>query len=282
MRALLLPLLFAGCSQSAGVLIDEDTGTSVDTGTPMVDTAIGEGFTGEPLAWTEEPTEPDYSAYDDAYARIASPEAGARIPLDELQTYSVEVRSPDGTLLQPTSVIWQSSVDPDFGSDAGGEASFETTSIDPGIHTLTALVDLPNGTRLAHSVGGVRVQAASAGTYAGLFSVDGSINNIVITCTGAALVEVGDLGFVADGDADCLVSILGIDVPMTWILELENDAGVIGGTGGVDLLGFFTYDIPVTSGVVDPVAGTMDVEFAGPIPFIGELSAFLEAEKITP
>ena len=50
--------------------------------------------------------------------------------------------------------------------------------------------------------------------------------------------------------------------------------------GGVDLLGFFTYDIPVTTGSVDPATGKMEVDFAGPIPFIGELSAFLEADKI--
>ena len=275
-------LWLVGCTQSAGVLIDEDPLEPFDTGSLQLDTAVGEGFTGEPLAWTEEPTEPDWSAYEGAFARIVSPAPGSVVPIDGSTLFEVEVRSPDGTLLTPSSVIWQSSIDPDFGSDAGGEPLYETAAIDPGVHTITTLVDLPNGVRLAHSIGGVRAQHSAAGTYAGLFSVDGSVNNIVITCTGAALLEVGDLGVAAEGDGDCLVSLLGLDVPLTWLFELENDAGIIDGTGGVDLLGFFTYDIPVTSGAVDPATGVMDVEFAGPIPFIGELSAFLEAEKVAP
>lgn len=274
-------LLLTACTQSAAVLIDEDTAALADTGTPVADTAIGEGFTGgEPLAWTDEPTEQDWSAYDGAYARIVSPQAGSLIPIDGTTVFEVEVRSPEGALLVPDSVIWQSSIDPDFGSDAAGAAIYETGNVDAGVHTITTLVDLPNGVRLAHSIGGVKAQHSAAGTYAGLFSVDGSVNNIVITCTGAALLEVGDLGVSAEGDGDCLVSLLGFDVPMTWLFELENDAGVVSGTGGVDLLGFFTYDIPVTTGSVDPATGKMEVDFAGPIPFIGELSAFLEADKI--
>jgi len=278
-----LPVLvsLSACSTSAAVLIDEDTApppVDTGTGTPL-DTALGEGWTDEASAWTEEDTEPDFSAYEGAYARIVSPQAGSLVPIGELQTYTVEVRSPDGQLLTPTGVIWQSNIDPDF---QGTEASFETDAIDPGVHTLTALVDLPNGVRLAHSVAGVRVQDPAAGVYAGLFSVDGTVNRITITCTGNALVAFGDLGFVGEGDADCLVSLLGVDVPMTWLFDLENDGGVIHGTGGVDLLGWFTYDIPVSEGTLDADAGTLKVDFDGPIPFIGELSAFLDAQRVAP
>ena len=282
MRCIIL-LALASCTQSAGILIDEDTTPSIDTASATSDTAAGTGFLDDgPLAWTEDPTEPDWSLYDGAFARILSPEAGSTIPIDGTTTFEVEVRNPDGEVLSVDSVIWQSSIDPDFGSDANGDALYETDAIDPGIHTITTLVDLPNGTRLAHSIGGVRAQHSAAGTYAGLFSVDGSVNNIVITCTGAALLEVDDLGRAAAGEGDCLVSLLGFDVPMTWLFDLENDAGVIDGSGGVDLLGWFTYDIPVTVGGVDPVTGAMDVQFAGPIPLIGELSAFLEATKVAP
>jgi hypothetical protein len=280
-RALPFLVLLSACSQSAAVLIDEDTSAPTDTGTApiVVDTAVGEGWTDEASAWTDEPTEPDYSVYEGAYARIASPQAGDLVPIGELQTYTVEVRNPDNVVLTPTAVIWQSNIDPDF---QGSEASFETDVIDPGVHTITALVDLPNGQRLAHSIAGVRVQDKAAGTYAGLFSVDGTVNRITITCTGNAILEFGDLGFVGEGDADCLVSLLGIDVPMTWLFELENTAGVIDGTGGVDLLGWFTYDIPVTGGTLDADAGTLEVDFAGPIPLFGELSAFLDAQRVAP
>jgi hypothetical protein len=227
MRPLIVMWLVA-CGPSAGVLIDE--APFGDTGTEPVDTAIGEGFTDDPIAWTATEPQPDYSAYDDAYARISQPTASSVISIGAMQTYTVEVRDPDGNLLTPDAVAWQSSLDVDF---SGTEPSFQTDTLEPGTHTLTALVDLPNGARLAHSISGVRVQDANAGTYAGLFSVDGTVQNITVTCTGAALISFGALGFVGDGDASCLVSLLGIDIPMNWVFELENVGGVVTGTNSI-------------------------------------------------
>lgn len=238
----------------------------------------GTGWTDAPYATWSEPTESDdLSAYDGAWARIVSPLPGDIVPLDEPQLYEVIVRNPAGDELAPEAVFWQSSADPDFYGDA---ASFESDTLTLGTHDLTVLVDLPNGTRVAHSVSNVKVQSLYAGTYAGLFSVDGTVNNITITCTGAALVDVGTQGVIGTGDADCLVSLLGIDVPMNWLFDLENIDGEVTGTGGVDLLGFFTYDIPVTGGSIDPEGKGLQVDFAGPIPFIGELSAFLDAPRV--
>ncbi len=274
----LMAVLAVGCAPGS---------VSIDTTAPpaIVDTTIPDvpppatGWTDAPYAtWSEPDPTDDFTEYDGAWARIVEPMPGDVVPWGEVQHYEVIVRNPAGDELAPQAVFWQSSVDPDFYGDA---ASFDSDTLELGTHDLTVLVDLPNGVRVAHSVSEVRVQSPYTGVYAGLFSVDGTVQNITITCTGAALVDFGEQGVIGTGDADCLVSLLGIDVPMNWLFELENIDGEITGTGGVDLLGFFTYDIPVTGGSLEPDGSGLQVDFAGPIPFVGELSAFLDASRVS-
>jgi hypothetical protein len=276
-RPWVFALALSACAPGSVTIDTTDPGTIVTTPVPDVPPP-GTGWTDAPYAtWSQPDPEPDWSAYDGAWARIVSPMPGAVVPWEEMQHYEVIVRNPAGDELEPDAVFWQSSADPDF---TGDEASFDSDTLELGTHDLTVLVDLPNGSRVAHSVSGVKVQSLYAGTYAGLFSVDGTVNNITVTCTGAALVDLGAQGVIGTGEADCLVSLLGIDVPMTWLFDLENVDGEVTGTGGVDLLGFFTYDIPVTGGSVDPEGAGLQVDFAGPIPFVGELSAFLDAPRV--
>jgi len=283
-RALSLSsLLLAIACGPGGVTIDESTIPTdpIVTTEPSTPGDPSTGWTDAPYATWSDDTDPgpDLSAYDNAWARIVSPLPGDVLAYEEPAHFEVVVRNPRGDELAPEAVFWQSSTDPDF---RGTEASFDDDSLELGRHDLTVLVDLPTGARVAHSIAGVHVQSAYTGTYAGLFSVDGTVNNITVTCTGAALVDFGQQGAIGTGDADCLVSLLGIDVPMTWIFDLENDGtGAISGTGGVDLLGFFTYDIPVTGGTLDPEGSGLQVDFDGPIPFVGSLSAFLDAERVS-
>jgi len=277
----LLVAALAACGPG-GVRIDDPATETVipDPTQPSQTTpAPGTGWTDAPYAtWSEPTTGPDLSVYDDAWARIVSPLPGDVLDYEQPAHFEVIVRNPAGDELAPDAVFWQSDSDPDFN---GSQQSFDSDALDLGLHDLTVLVDLPNGHRVAHSIADVRVQSEYAGVYAGLFSVDGTVNGLTITCTGSALVDVGRQGVIGTGDADCLVSLLGIDVPMTWVFDLENIDGEVSGTGGVDLLGFFTYDIPVTGGTLEPEAGGLQVDFSGPIPFIGELSAFLDAQRVS-
>lgn len=258
----------AGCAP--GVLHVEEPPPPADP--------TGSGFVTSP--W-EQPTstEPeDHSAYDGAYARIVAPTAASVLPWHEPTRFEVEVRSATGEVLPAGEVQWIASGDPDF--EGTGEASFVDDTLKLGTHELMAIVQLPNGDAVAHSVGDVRVQSGYAGTYAGLFSVDGTVTQLTITCTGAAALVVGQQGVLGEGDGDCLVSILGIDVPMTWDFALENLDGVVGGDAGVDLLGFFSYRVPAT-GILDPQGVGFDVTFEADIPLIGTISAFLAAPRIS-
>lgn len=266
-------VLMAACSTD-GVDIPDADPTPTDG-----DPTSGTGWETGPWEDPEEP-EPviDDAPYEGAYARIVTPRANEVIPAGEPFVFEVGAYAADGTLLETTGATWFASGDPDFEST---ELVFETATLAVGTHEITAVLDLPNGDRVAHAVGGVRVQSPFSGTYAGLFSVDGSVSQLTITCTGSALLVIGPEGDLGEGTGSCLVSILGIDVPMSWLFTLENDAGMLTGSAGVDLAGFFSYDIPMTAGVADPEGAGLELEFAGPIPFVGELSAFLEAPRIS-
>lgn len=274
MRTTLAPLLLAACAPGGLSVPEVDDPTVAPTGTST-------GWFTEP--WedpggppAEEP--PDWSDWEGVFARIVHPATGEVILTGQPYTYEVELRHPDGRLMTPSAVEWYASGDLDFWSD---QRTFESDALAMGNHTLTSILTLPSGEKVAHSIAGVRVQSRQAGTYAGLFSVDGTVNAITITCTGAALISVGAVGDLGEGDGDCLVSLLGIDVPMSWVFDLEiAPNGVVTGSGGVDLLGIFSYDIPA-EGMVDPEGAGFDVSFDGNIPFIGTLSAFLEAERVS-
>jgi hypothetical protein len=272
MRAAWLLGLLAGCDVAALEIEDPTKGTPTDP-------EPGTGFSTGP--W-EDPTTPpaptDDPIYEGAYARILSPAPDEVVPLAEPFVFEVGVFAEDGSPLEADEVEWFASGDPDFGSD---QLVFETDTLALGTHEITAIVDLPNGDRVAHAVGGVRVQSAVAGTYAGLFSVDGTVAGITITCTGAAVIVLDAAGQAGEGDGDCLVSMLGISVPMTWDFALTYAAGALTGEASVDLVGFFSYDVPMTSGAVDPEGAGLTLEFAATIPFVGDLAAFLEAPRIS-
>jgi hypothetical protein len=268
-------VFLAGCG-AASIGIEDGKSSTVVHSEP------GTGFSTGP--WEEPVTsapEEEPASYEGAYARILSPGPDSLVPLGQPYTYEVGLFAADGSPLELSppeiTITWFSSVDPDFGEPS---LQFTTDAMAVGIHELTAVVDLPTGDRLAHSVGGVRVQSELAGTYAGLFSVDGSVNSIPVSCTGAAVVVVDVYGETGEGQGDCIVSLLALDVPMSWDFRLDSGT-TLTGEAGVDLLGIFSYDIPMTVGTVDPAGAGLELEFAGPIPLVGEMSAFLDAPRVS-
>jgi hypothetical protein len=130
-------------------------------------------------------------------------------------------------------------------------------------------------------VGGVAVQSAVAGTYAGLFSVDGSVTAVPISCTGSALIVLDQAGQTGEGDGDGVVSLLGLDVPMTWDFVLDSTGAELTGEASVDLVGFFSYDVPMTAGTVDPAGAGLALEFFASVPLVGDVSATVDAPRVS-
>ena len=90
--------------------------------------------------------------YSNATLRIVSPTSGSFVPYNELSSFEAELLDKDGNPLAFDEITWTSSVDSAW--DPTG-LSFEDNTLDVGLHDITAQVALPNGDRVAYSVGGV-------------------------------------------------------------------------------------------------------------------------------
>lgn len=250
--------LLAGCA--AGELaIDDGTGTTGGPSTGWTDAPWE-----QPTAPSTTPTTRPPDPYADATLRILTPISGDFLAIEDAQVFEAELVDANGDPLDGAEITWSSSID--SGWTRSG-ASFDDRPLDVGTHDITATVRLPNGDRLSYTAGGVLVQSVYAGTYSGLFTATGSYLGIAFACNGAGTTSVEAYGEEITGDADCLVSLLGFDLPLAFVFELENAAGVVTGTAGADLFGLLTYDFPAT-GTLQPFTGEgLSITFAGSVPF---------------
>jgi len=271
-RAAGFAILVAGCSRDP-----------VGIGPPDVDTnpddPASTGFASGP--W-EQPTTPapdtTGAQYEGAYVRILSPAPDEVVRLDHAYPFVAGVYAADGSKIEPSSIQWSASDDPDFVSD---EIRFVSNTLAAGVHDLTVTAELPDGDRLTDTIGGVRVQSYRSGTYSGLFSVEGSVQKISISCTGNASIVLDVEGTTGSGDGSCVVSLLGANIPMNWTFDLDASGPELDGTASVELVGIFTYDLPLVSGTIDPAGDGLSLDFDANIPFIGDITGSVEAPRIS-
>jgi len=278
MNRLLLPFLAistAACSPQYGMKIDGDTLDSSVTDTPGDGSGdVSDG--GEP----EEPAE-DFSMYEGAVIRIVHPESGDFLPLGEIHSFEARIINPEGDELPFDDVFWDSDSDVDW-TLLGGAVDDDT--IDVGRHNITAQVELPDGSRLAHTVGGVLVQHKDSGTYVGdmILSLDAEYEGTPIgaSCIGAAYVVVDEYGETAEGVSACTIDLLGyatIPVDHSFAYDLDE----------TDLDGNAFVDIPfMGSGLPFPSEGSIDdgdilTTWEGGVSGIFELAGTLDVTRIT-
>lgn len=215
--------------------------------------------------------------WGDATLRIVSPASGEFLALEEVHTFQAELVDSAGEVVAWDEVSWTASADPDWARQG---ASFEADGLDVGVHDITAEVELPNGDRLAHTVGGVLLQSKYAGTYSGLFNSQVTYDQYAADCSGTVLLIVDPYGDVAAGDASCLASLMGFDAEVQYVFDLNNDTGSLSGTAGVDLFGWYTLDFPA-QGTLDPADGTMDISFGGDGAQIVTIDGSVEADRVS-
>lgn len=240
---------------------------------PMV-LAMAVGCNSTSIREGDQDTEGDTasSLYDDARLVIVSPESGEWLELDEDYNFEAVLTDADGDELDYDEVFWSSDVDDGWEEEG---LSFERDDLDAGTHAITAEVTLPNGDRLAYTAGGVRVQSAYAGTYAGTVIVDATYDTTTVSCSGSAVMRIDDEGELAEGDASCLLSINGYDLDLEYVFDadVDSDGDMEGEAGAV----IFTWEIPFDfEGEVDD-EGEMTGEFEGGsdtlgLTFAGELA----------
>jgi len=244
-----------------------------------LDGKSGEGWAEGPWETWETGDDPIRSIWEGAQLRILSPESGSYVISGEDQVFSAVVEAPDGEVLPWTDITWAS----ETSSWTGVGDAFADSGLDIGLHDLTAVARLPNGDVVEYTAGHVKVQSFGSGLYAGTFSVDGSFNAIQFGCIGSNVIAVEPHGVEGTGSGDCLVSLLGFgELPLSFLIDLEIDpaSGVVTGTCGADLFGWFTYDFP-TEGLLRPLDGGFDLTFSGDVPLVGPIDAWLAAERIS-
>jgi len=265
---LLLPWAIFGC---------EPGSMAVDG----MDKVQGEGWADGPWEEWESGDEEveDLSQWDGAQLRIISPEGGDYVIANQPFEYKAVVEAPNGDVLPFTDIEWIS----EMTSWAGSGDTFTDDSLQIGLHNLTAVAKLPNDDVLRYTSGNVKSQAFGSGLYAGTFSVDGSFLAIGFGCVGSNVIAVDPSGTNGTGDGFCLVNLLGFgEMPMSFVIDLDIDPtnGNTTGTCGADIFGWFTYDFPTTGSLYPNDIG-FDLTFAGEVPLMGPVEAWLGAERVS-
>lgn len=246
--SILLLALFA-CE---GQFVVEDNADATGSDDPVEpDTAGGD------TADTADTVEPDYAEFDGATLVILEPASGAFLPYGESATFAAEVRDASGNVLAFDDIAWTSDIDSAWLLSG---ASLQDDRLDVGTHALTAVAELPNGDRLAYTIGGVLVQSAYTGIYTGTLSVNASAEyngtEYAAGCSGAITLVVDAYGETATGDAGCLLSLLGYELDTSYVFDLDNDEGELAGIAALDL-SFYQYDIDATGEITDDGEATL-------------------------
>jgi hypothetical protein len=183
--------------------------------------------------------------WKEATLSVLSPEPSAFINMEEEYLFEAVIQDPNGNDLDFTEIEWQSSVDSNW--NPVGQNFQDTLSV--GQHTITAHAALPNGDRLTYAVGGVLVQHPDAGIYAGTTTIDNTINNdTTFSCSGGITITVQADGEKGTGEAECIMSFNGNDIPSNYNFELDISDGIVDGTAALDLL-LIQQNFPLTGSI---------------------------------
>jgi hypothetical protein len=223
-------------------------------------------------------TNPDeFSEYDGARLRIVEPASASFLALEASHHFRAELLSAEGTPLDFDEIVWTSTANTEWTRTG---VDFDDEDLGVGIHDITAEVSLPNGDRLAHTVGGVLVQSIYAGTYAGLISADVTYDTYTFTCAGNAVIVIDAWGEKGTGEASCLLSFSGYDMESIYTFDLDNDEGELSGSANADIGGWFEYPFDA-EGSVDPDSEALDLGFGGDMGGYATIDATVASTRIS-
>ena len=265
---LALTALLSGCAPDYKVIVDEES---------LAPSTADDGSDDE---GDEVEEEEDYSMYEGAMIRIIEPASGDFLPWGDIHNFRAVLETPDGEYLPFDGIEWSSDED---GAWTQTGSDLEDDSIDVGTHNITAQAVLPDGARLAHTIGGVLVQHPAAGTYVGdmVLGIDLEYGGTPIgtSCIGGAVVVIDAYGEEALGVSACTLDLLGyLTLEVNHVFEYEIDEEEIFGNAFVEL-SFLGWDLPFESeGSLRD--GSMMSSWSGGAGG-AELEGTLEVERIT-
>lgn len=207
-------------------------------------------------------------AWDTATLVVEAPLPGSFISWEDGGHFEARIVDAEGNTMDFEDIQWAS----DIGGWDNVGTSFDDDAMDVGTHAITATATLPNGDRLAYTVGGVLIQSAYAGTYVGTMQVDMTYDTYTVGCAGASTIIIDAYGDQVDGAANCLLSFQGVNLDSAFVLDVENDRGDLYGSIAVEVYG---YELPMDfSGDVTEEGefyGTFDGDMFGQASFAGDL-----------
>lgn len=251
-----------------------DTG-STDPFSDSKDSGLGDSGPGD--SDSSPGTTEDYSEWDGATLVVNSPASGSFLPLDTETTFSATVYDANGNATDFDDITWVSDVDTDW-LLTGREQTDSTLSV--GTHAITAVAELPNGDRLAYTMGGILVQSIYAGIYVGELQIDASgeykEQTYSVGCAGSLTLTVSAEGDVVTGDAGCLLSLFGYDLDTTYGFDMTNTDGALEGEAAIDLV-LFDYPVDTTGTISEDGAinGSFSIDVAGFVTIAGTYDATL-------
>lgn len=198
----------------------------------------------------------DPARFDDATLRIVSPRSAEFLELGVSHGFRAELIDAQGEPLEGGEIAWSSSIDAGW---SGSALSFDSDALAAGRHDLTAIARLPNGDRLAYTVGGVLVQAEAAGTYVGTITTGFELQGFPVSCGGASTLIVDPTGENVTGRATCLAAAGGFELPLEYSVQALHEAGAVEGQVSVRIIAF-DLDFPATGDLAD---GALQLSFAG-------------------
>ncbi|MCH9681454.1 MAG: hypothetical protein K0V04_08480 [Deltaproteobacteria bacterium] len=224
--------------------------------------------------------------YEFAQLEVLEPSSASVFPIGSAIHLLAEVRDPSGSVLPVDDVAWVAD-DSDVELLAALEGDVE---LPPGVYDLSAIARLPNGDRLQHTVGGIRVQAPWTGEYEGdvLMTIAVEFQGIPLAprCDGPLSIRVGLDG--QDFEAEpggCTLDVAITTLEATYVITGSiDDAGIV--TGSIDFsfqapTGPFEIPVEWTGAFADGAFGA-GLSDTVSIPLLGnaEISGSLRADLI--
>ena len=265
--------LLGGCLSTGIIEVEKSTTTGSASTTATTETTSTTSTSTTTSSATTSTIET--TLYDEVVLRIVSPDSGEFLALGETHTFEAELVNPDGTVVDYDEIVWSSSYDSAW-LPVG--ALFEDATLDVGVHDITAEVELPNGDRLAHTVGGVLLQSVYAGTYSGLFSSSTEYQGFPLGCSGVANLVVDPYGETVIGDASCVAMLYTFEVELAYLFEIENSEGDLFGVTNADLFGVFEWPFDSEGALSED--GLMEFAFGDDLGDI-IMEGTVEAERVS-
>lgn len=226
--------------------------------------------TGEDSAVGPGPDEELDALWDGATISILIPASGDFLPYGEEADFEAVVYDAAGNPTDFADIVWSSDLD-DAWAPAG--AVFADDTLEVGTHAITAEALLPNGDRLAYTIGGVLVQSIYAGTYTGTVTMNVTYDTYQVGCSGATTLVIDPYGETVEGSSSCLISLQGYELDLALNIDGENDeSGKVSGDAAIDIFGY-SFDMPLDGDVSEDGELTATFESTEYLELDGEVDA---------